>query len=170
MLKPDNAEKSILCIDEASGLVVESTEEGNDFFDDENQLVQGIKDMVNFLSQVEANLLVTERVVNALADADLIAPWEINLKQGEEVVPVEGLFSVDEVALNKLDDEDFLTLRKAGGLALAYAQLLSMNQLAVLERLGVLQGQILEQQAANYEAGNLTGFSLSEDEGSLMFD
>ena len=138
MLKPDNAEKSILCIDEASGLVVESTEEGNDFFDDENQLVQGIKDMVNFLSQVEANLLVTERVVNALADADLIAPWEINLKQGEEVVPVEGIFRVDEAVLKKLDDEDLLTLRKAGGLAIAYGQLFSMNQLAVLGSLGGL--------------------------------
>ena len=45
-----------------------------------------------------------------------------------------------------------------------------MNQLVVLERLGELQGQILEQQAANSEAANLTGFSLSEEEGSLMFD
>ena len=45
-----------------------------------------------------------------------------------------------------------------------------MNQLAVLERLGELQGQILEQQAEQSAAANLTGFSLSEDEGSLMFD
>jgi hypothetical protein len=174
MLKPDNAEKSILCIDEASGLVVESTEEGNDFFDDENQPVQGIKDMVNFLSQVEASMLVTERAVNALADADLIAPWEINLKQGEEVAPVEGLFRVDEAALNKLNDEDFLTLRKAGGLDIAYGQLFSMNQLAVLERLAELQGKVIAndrfKQAANSKASNLAGFSLSEDEGSLTFD
>jgi hypothetical protein len=170
LLKPENAEKSILCINEASGLVVESTEEGNDFFDDENQPVQGIKDMVNLLSQLEASMVVTERAVNALADAYLIAPWEINLKQGEEVVPVEGLFRVDEAALNKLDDEDFLAVRKAGGLPIAYGQLFSMNQLAVLERLGALQGQILEQQVAPSEAANLTGFSLSEDEGSLIFE
>ena len=170
LLKPEDAEKSILCINEAIGLVVENTEEGNDFFDDENQPVQGIKDMVTFLSHVEANLLVTEEAVNALVDADLIAPWDINLKQDEEVVPVEGLFRVDEAALNKLDDEDFLAVRKAGGLAIAYGQLFSMNQLAVLERLGVLQGQILEQQAANSKAVNLTGFSLSEDEGSLIFE
>ena len=108
--------------------------------------------------------------MNALADAGLITPWEINLKQGEKVMPVEGLFRIDEAALNKIDDEDFLAVRKAGGLALAYAQLLSMNQLTVLERLGKLRGQILEQQAAAAEVSNLTGFSLSEDEGSLMFD
>jgi hypothetical protein len=45
-----------------------------------------------------------------------------------------------------------------------------MNQLVVLERLGELQGQILEQQTAQFKASNLTGFSLSDDEGSLLFD
>ena len=170
LVQQEGAGEFILCINEASGLVVENTEDGNDFFDDENQPVQGIKDILNFLTQIKASRYVTEGAVNALDDAGLITPWEINLKQGEKVVPVSGLFRVDEAALNKLDDEDFLAVRKAGGLALAYAQLLSMNQLAVLERLGKLRGQILEQQAAQSEAANLTGFSLSEDEGSLMFE
>jgi hypothetical protein len=170
LAQQEGAEKVVLCINEASGLVVENTEDGNAFFDEQNQPAQGIKDILNFLSEVEANLLVTQRAVNALADAGLIMPWKINLKQGEKVVPVKGLFRIDEAALNKLDDEDFLTLRKAGGMALAYGQLFSMNQLAILERLGKLQGQILEQQTAQSEAANLTGFSLSEDEGSLMFD
>jgi hypothetical protein len=166
----EGAGEFILCINEASGLVVENTEDGNAFFDDQDQPTQGIKDILNFLTQIKASRDVTLGPVNALADAGFIVPWEINLKQGEDVMPVKGLFRVDEAALNKLDDETFLTLRKAGGLALAYTQLLSMGQLAVLERLGKLQGQILEQQAANSEASNLTGFSLSEDEGSLMFE
>jgi hypothetical protein len=166
----EGAGEFILCINEASGLVVENTEDGNAFFDDQDQPTQGIKDILNFLTQIKASRDVTLGPVNALADAGLIVPWEINFKQGEDVMPVKGLFRVDEAALNKLDDETFLTLRKAGGLALAYTQLLSMGQLAVLERLGKLQGQILEQQAANSEASNLTGFSLSEDEGSLMFE
>jgi hypothetical protein len=166
LAQQEGAGEFILCINEASGLVVENTEDGNAFFDDQDEPSQAIKDILNFLTEVEASRALTQGAVNALADAGLITPWQINLKQGEKVVPVEGLFRIDEVALNKLDDEDFLAVRKAGGLALAYAQLLSMNQLAVLERLGELQGQILEQQAAN----NLTGFSLSEEEGSLMFD
>jgi hypothetical protein len=160
----------ILCINESSGLVVEDVDDGNAFFDDQDQPTQGIKDILNFLIKIKANRDVTQGAVNALADAGLITPWQINLKQGEKVVPVKGLYSVDEAALNKLDDEDFLAVRKAGGLAIAYAQLFSMNQLAVLESLGELQGQILEQQTAQSEAANLTGFSLSEDEGSLMFD
>jgi hypothetical protein len=169
LLKPENAEKSVLCINEGSGLVVESTEDGNAFFDEQNQPAQGIKDILNFLSEVEANLVVTQSAVNALDEAGLIAPWAINLKQGEEVVPVKGLFRVDEAALNNLADEDFLTLRKAGGFAIAYAQLLSMNQLSVLERLDQLHSEIVAQQAANSGLANV-GFSLSEDEGSLKFD
>jgi hypothetical protein len=170
LAQQEGAENFILCINEASGLVVESEEDGNAFFDDQEQPTQGIKDILNFLTQIKASRDATEGAVNALADAGLITPWEINLKQGEKVVPVKDLFRIDEAALNKLDDEGFLAVRKAGGLALAYAQLLSMSQLAVLERLGKLRGQILEQQAASSKASNLTGFSLSEDEGSLMFD
>jgi hypothetical protein len=170
LAQQEGAGEFILCINEASGLVVEDVDDGNAFFDDQDQPTQGIKDILNFLNQIRASRDVTQGAVNALADASLIVPWKINLKQGEKVVPVKGLYSVDEAALNKLDDEDFLAVRKAGGLAIAYAQLFSMNQLAVLERLGELQGQILEQQTAQSEAANLTGFSLSEDEGSLMFD
>ena len=166
----ESPDKSILCSNEASGLVVESTEDGNAFFDDQNQPTQGIKDILNLLSEVEVNLAITQRAVNALDDAGLITPWALKLQQGEEVVPVTGLFNVDEAALNKLDDEDFLTVRKAGGMAVAYAQLLSMNQFAVLERLGEIQGQILAQQEANSDAANLIGFSLAEDEGSLSFE
>ena len=166
----ENAENFTLCINEASGLVVDNTEDGNAFFDDQDEPAQAIKDILNFLTEVEASRALTQGAVNALADAGLIIPWALNLKQGEEVVPVEGLFHVDEAALNKLDDEDFLTVRKAGGMAVAYAQLLSMNQFAVLERLGEIQGQILAQQEANSDAANLIGFSLAEDEGSLSFE
>jgi len=170
LVQQENAENFTLCINEASGLVVDNTEDGNAFFDDQDEPAQAIKDILNFLTEVEASRALTQGAVNALADAGLIIPWALNLKQGEEVVPVEGLFHVDEAALNKLDDEDFLTVRKAGGMAVAYAQLLSMNQFAVLERLGEIQGQILAQQEANSDAANLIGFSLAEDEGSLSFE
>ena len=62
------------------------------------------------------------------------------------------------------------TVRKAGGLPVAYAQILSMDQFGMLEHLSELQGEILALDARNSEAANLTGFSLAEDEGSLRFD
>ena len=68
-----------------------------------------------------------------------------------------------------MDDKDFLTLRKASGLAITYAQRFAMIQLAVLGRLGDLQGQILAQTVES-EAGDLTGFSLSKNEVLLIFE
>ena len=170
LLKPESSEKLVLCINEASGLVVESTDEGNAFYDDQNKPTQEIKDVINFLSKLRSSLKATELAVKTLDAAGLITAWDLSIKQGEEVVPVRGLFRVDEEALNKLNDEDFLTLRKAGSLAIAYAQLCSMSQLLVLERLGELQVQNLAKQAAKSEVTNLNEFSLFEDEGSLNFD
>jgi hypothetical protein len=166
----EGPDKTILCINEASGLVVESTEDGNAFFDDQNQPTQETKDILNLLSDFRVNLEVTQRAVNALDDAGLIIPWALKTQQGEEVVPVAKLFNIDEAALNKLDDDDFLALRKANGLAVAYAQLLSMNQLIMLEGLGQLRGQTLARQTDNSKATNLAGISLLEENGSLVFD
>ena len=169
LAQQDSTDEFILCIDEASGLVVESEEHGNAFFDNQDQPTQKIKDILNFLLGVKAGRVVTQKAVDALADAGLITAWEINLKQGEQVVPVKGLFRIDEAALNKLDDENFLALRKAGGLAVAYAQLISTNRIELLERLGQLQREIAEQPAKS-APGSLGGFSLSDDEGSLIFE
>ena len=159
-----------LCINETSGLVAESEEDSNAFFNDQDEHTQQIKGIINFLSNIETDRVLTQGAVSALADAGLITPWALNLKQGEEIVPVKGLFHVDEAALDKLDDEAFSTVRKAGGLPVAYAQILSMDQFGMLEHLSELQGEILALDARNSEAANLTGFSLAEDEGSLRFD
>lgn len=170
LLQPEGAKEAILCIDEASGLVVDANAGGAAFFDDHGQPSQAVKDILNFHSEVERNRAVTQQAVNALAEANLITPWKLNLKQGEQIVPVTGLYHADEAAMNALDDGAFLALRKIGALPVAYAQLLSMNQLAVLERLGQLQGQLLaQQQTAQQGLINIEGFTLSEEDGTLKF-
>ena len=104
-------------------------------------------------------------------DGDDLLPPDCVLRMLPELdLPNVAMVHGDDRLLNKLDDDDFLALRKACGLAVAYAQLLSMNQLTVLERLGELRGQNLAPQAANSKATNLTGFSLLEENGSLVFD
>jgi len=170
LLKSGNSDETILCIDEDSELLSDDLEKGSSFFDDNNQPSEELKNILKFLSAIESNRIATQSAVNAIDEAGLIKPWTINLKQDDKILPVEGLFHVDEEALNELDGEAFLELRKAGGLNIAYAQLFSMNQLQVLERLGKLQGQILEQQTANSDASNMSGFSLADDNGSLVFD
>jgi hypothetical protein len=57
---------------------------------------------------------------------------------------VTGLYRIDEAVLNALENEDFLTLRQSGALLVADAQLLSMNQIAVLKQLAQIQTQFHE--------------------------
>jgi len=105
--------------------------------------------------------------VDALQAAELIQPWPRNLQQGENTVPVEGFHRIDEAALNALPDEAFLALRKTGALPLAYAQLLSMNQLGKLQQaVGVqakMREQLLAQAASQTSVGTDFDFLLSED-------
>ena len=57
-----------------------------------------------------------------------------------------------------------------GRLPIAYAQLMSVNQLAMPENLGELRGQILAQQEFVKSGAGLGEFSLSEDTVSLNFE
>jgi hypothetical protein len=170
MLKDTNSENSVLCIANASGLVYDSKDDGHAFFDESGAPSQETKEVLKFLSDIEANYIATQKSVNLLVEHSLLKPWELSLIQGENKVQVNGLFNIDEVELNNLSDEKFLALRKESSLAIAYAQLLSMNQLSILENLDQLQGQLQEQvQPFKKSADGVNEFSLSEDSGSIRF-
>jgi hypothetical protein len=66
----------------------------------------------------------------------------LTIRDGDQEKPVTGLFRIDEARLNALDDEGFLKLRKAGGLSIAYAQLLSMNNIQMLAQLAEARAQM----------------------------
>ena len=55
---------------------------------------------------------------------------------------IEGLFRVDEAALNALPDDAFLSLRPSGALNLATAHLLSLNQMNQFAKLVQVQQQL----------------------------
>jgi len=110
---------------------VQDAGEGEPFFDENGELAQPVKDILEFLKEFEQNRMATEAAVAVLAEAGVITQW--NLKVGDK--PVKGIFRIDEAALNSLDDETFLRLRKAQALPVAYAQLLSMGNIRVLQRL-----------------------------------
>lgn len=169
LAKVEGREESILCVDEESGVVVEAGQ-GEAFFDASGVPAQAVQGILNFLTQVERSQQATQAAVGALQASGLIQPWPLNLQQGDRVVPVEGLFRIDEAALNALPDEDFLKLRSTGGFAVAYAQLLSMNQLSALQKLDQIQAELKAQAAAQTKAlSGLEGFNLFQDDGTITF-
>jgi hypothetical protein len=132
-LRQEGSEKMVLAVDEESGLIGDDGDEI--LFDDGGQPSRSVKEIMNFLEQLERSRVSTDLAVKALADAGVIASWEIKVQDGERQVPVSGIHRVDEAALNRLDHEAFLKLREVGALAIAYAQIISMTRLEVMSRL-----------------------------------
>jgi hypothetical protein len=123
----------VLVIDEESGLL--SDTEGEAFFDEAGNPAQAVKEVLDFLSQVQNNRALTQRICALLAEHHLIQPWPIKVKGEAGERTVEGLYRIDEAALNALAADAFEALRQAGALPVAYCQLLSMQHVQLLGKL-----------------------------------
>ncbi|WP_288078467.1 SapC family protein [Pseudomonas sp.] len=145
--------EQVLCIDEASGLLSESA--GEPFFNDDGTPDKAVLEILAFFNQIEANRQLTRSICAVLQQHGLIQPWPITVQgeQGEQ--KVEGLFRIDEAALNALTAESLAEVRNAGGLTMAYCQLLSMQHLSTLGTLA--------QAHAEAEKAQLTQASLAQN-------
>ncbi len=119
-----------LCIDMDSGLV--GADGDQPFFDEAGEAAKPVKDALNFLQQIHNNRAVTVRVCAALAAEDLFQPWPLKVQTADGERNIEGLFRIDEARLNSLDPEALARVQKAGGLPVAYCQLLSMGNIQTL--------------------------------------
>lgn len=126
-------DEHILCFDDASGLANDST--GEPFFDVEGKPGAAVRELVEFFQHVEANRVLTNGACEVLQKHQLIQPWPITIKTENGQHNVDGLFRIDEVALNALPAEALLEVRAVGGLTIAYCQLLSMQHLTALGKL-----------------------------------
>ncbi len=125
--------KQVLCFDEDSGLL--SSTDGESFFGEDNQPSPAVAEVLNFLNRIAANRLATLRMCAVLQKHSLIQPWPISLHVAAAEQATEGLFRVDEAALNLLPADAMLELRETGALLSAYCQLLSMQHIALLGQL-----------------------------------
>jgi SapC len=167
LLGLEGSEGSFLCIDEDSGLVVDANGTAEDFFDADGNPSPVIKAVRDFVWEIERNRTLTDRAVAAIAETGLIQPWPLSVKVGEQTTPLNGIFRIDEAAMNTLDDADFLKLRKFGSLPLAYMQLLSMSQVSVFEQLNRIQQQLTAKTEWQF---SLEEIFTTTDSGILRFN
>lgn len=132
--------QQVLCIDEESGLLTAGPE-GERFFNDDGQPAEAILGILNFLTQTEQSRAAAALACAALARHQLIRPWPITVKNDDGEQQIDGLFQVDEAALNQLTGEALQELARAGALAVAYCQMLSMQQLPLLGQLARTRAQ-----------------------------
>ena len=151
-LAPTDDGQQVLCIDEDSGLVTRAPDgldspAGERFFDDDGQPAQAVRDMLNFLHQLEQSRLATAAACAALHQHGLIRPWLITVKTDTGEQQVAGLHQIDEAALGQLAGDALHQLAQAGALAIAYCQLLSMQHLPALGALAQARAQAAQEQA-----------------------
>jgi hypothetical protein len=125
--------QQVLAFDADSGLLTEAA--GEAFYDSEDRPTQAVQDVLAFLTQVQANRAQTQRICQALAEHQLVQPWPITLQTETGERQVDGLYRIDEAALNALPAESLKALQQAGAMPMVYAQLLSMQHLPLLGQL-----------------------------------
>lgn len=159
MNTPDG--QQILCVDEDSGLMSDGPE-GEAFFDEAGSPGTALHEILQLLSQNEQSMKITVAACAVLNKHHLIQPWPITIKLDAGEKQIQGLFCIDEAALNQLAAEDLFEVRNAGGLLIAYSQLLSMQHLGFLGQLAEAHAREASRQA--------TEASAVEEKGELNLD
>tara|TARA_R110000751_G_scaffold116604_2_gene216556 strand:+ start:346123 stop:346827 length:705 start_codon:yes stop_codon:yes gene_type:complete len=125
--KTQDEGEMVLCIDENSSLLNEK--EGVEIFDASGAPSKATQQATELLTDMLAKDAATDIFIAFLAEHDLLQPAEVKLKLGEEGVrQLNGLYKVDEEALNELSDDEALTLYKRQYFAAIYAHLASLSQ------------------------------------------
>jgi hypothetical protein len=145
LVRREGSEQMTLCIDEDSGLVVNADGKGENFFTSDGKESPAVSRIMEFLRRVELNRAATELAMASLGEAGVIEPWPLEVQVGEKKAAINHFFRINEQALGRLNDQAFLALRKTGALRLAYAQIMSVQQIARFDQLARLRQQLVQQ-------------------------
>jgi len=163
-LLPDEKGQRVLCIDAEQ--LTEVADAGEALFAENGQPSDSVAKQLDFLQHCEADRQRTQKAVDALQQAGVLQPWPLEISRGEGEAPkkIEGLYRIDEKALNTLDAEAYATLQGAP-MALAHAQLFSAHQLHQLVERAKFQAQNTPQELPD----DLDSFFNDDDDGDLSF-
>ncbi len=120
-------------ITESSELV--SDDAGEALFDQQGKETEYLQNRKTVLGTYYENMQVTQAFTKILQDHQLLQEQSLTIDLNGEKIALNGLYLVDEKALNALSDEDYLGLRKKGFLPSIYAHLGSLHQLKQLAKL-----------------------------------
>jgi hypothetical protein len=144
LVQPEGSQQMALCVDADSGLIVDADEKGEAFFTADGKPSQSIATLLEFLRQIETNRMATNAAMASLAEAGVLEAWPLQVEAEGKKTAIKGIYRINEKALDTLDDAALLKLRKTAGLRLAYAQLMSMQQLARFDQLMRLRQQLAQ--------------------------
>ncbi len=159
--RAENSQDAVFCIDEGSGLITESG--GETFFNEDGQLSQAASNVWSFMLEVAKGEARLSAGCDRLAEAGVIEPWPLSVREGDSTRQVEGLHRVGEGRLNGLSDEAFLAVRHAGTLSVAYAQLFSTGHLDKLVELSDARAHAAEAARRNEQKQQTPGVGFGQN-------
>jgi hypothetical protein len=125
--KTADESEMILCIDNNSLLL--NNKEGVAIFDENGGPSAATQQVTSLLIDILAKDAATDIFIAFLVENDLLQPAEVKLTLGDEGKrQINGLYKVDEEALNELSDDEVLILYKRQYFAAIYAHLASLSQ------------------------------------------
>jgi len=129
-----DSSRSMVCIDSDSGLVNE--QHGEPLFDAQGQQTQWLTNKAEQLVVHVENNYLTQHFIQSLLSHGLLIAQTLTLQlPNQEPYELNGLYVINEQALNQLPEAGFLTLRKTGALPAIYAVLNSMSRIEQLAKL-----------------------------------
>jgi hypothetical protein len=129
-LLPNQKGDLVVCIDSDSGLFHEQAQpDDKPLFNADGQPTETLQKIIDFMQQRHKQQILTQQAVNQLTEHNLIHPWPVQIKRDDDVQDVKGLFRIDEKSLKALQSDALSNMMQSGGIAIAYAQLFSMNQI-----------------------------------------
>ena len=131
----NDGERLILCVDEGSPLV---TKEGGMRFFENGKKSTYLDRMLQLGADIHRDQVRTAQIVKLLDEMGLLIERRIEAKLSTgETIGFQGFGIVDERKLNELPDDQFLALRRTGGLGLVYLHLVSFANLKNLGDIAV---------------------------------
>jgi len=130
-LRTQGSDQLSLVVDESYGGL--GGDEGELMLSTDGEPTDYLQQIMRFLDRYEVEQRRTEMFCARLVALDLLRGAEIKGElPGGGPINASGFYMVDEEKLNKLPDDEVLSLQRSGMLALIYAHIISMGQVQAL--------------------------------------
>ena len=124
----------VLCIDENSQLLNKS--QGVRIFNDDGSASEATQQASKLITDLLAKEEATDNFINFLVENDLLQATELSVRMGDDGAhKINGIYKVDEEALNTLSDDVVIAMYKRKYFPAIYSHLASLSQINRLVQL-----------------------------------
>ncbi|MCB1650191.1 MAG: SapC family protein [Pseudomonadales bacterium] len=125
----ETSDQLVVLVDEESPLLNEK--DGEPLFDEAGKRSEYFEKRIENLVKVAEQTRNTQEMCKRLVEKNLLTTQQIQLQHRPDGTRynIDGVYIVDEIALNNLSDADYLHLRSMGLLPVIYSHLASLQQL-----------------------------------------